>query len=449
MSKYPRTGKRGAPQAFARKLFEILSHESPSVISWSESGDSFFIHDVEEFVNNVLLKYFRHQKFSSFQRQLNLYGFRKVHKGPDTGGYTHQFFKRGRPELLDVIRRSPQSSSRSRSSRQRQPSYDDENEAEEEEESREEDDEDAYSNPSEQTPSCMSSLTTYFVSTGAYNTRAARAAGIPPPPSYDDVLKADLGMSTGVQPGAQRLKRGLSDEHTCEQPPQQIQKPQCTAATTASTSTPASVTAAAPPGLMCFSTMNFNATLFSDDVFHKQLQEMDEYNGPFDFSSDHEWIEPVKEDSAGVDKVGQQLSSFHFPAGVEQYYGGATGQPQQAQSQPLFQHLQQPQQPPQKLPRPAFNRVLSTQSQEWDIDNSLANEIDFDEILALADPGPLPAAHPIGYRASYPVVKAEAVSAYPAHGARVSPRSTQHGTANTRPLPSVPCVPVSFYSPQR
>lgn len=59
MSKYPRTGKRGAPQAFARKLYEILLNESPAVIAWSESGDSFFIHDIDEFVNNVLLKYFR------------------------------------------------------------------------------------------------------------------------------------------------------------------------------------------------------------------------------------------------------------------------------------------------------------------------------------------------------------------------------------------------------
>lgn len=376
------------------------------------------------------------QKFSSFQRQLNLYGFRKVHKGPDTGGYTHQFFKRGEPELLDVIRRSPQSSSRGRSSRQRQPSYDDDNEPDEEDEDeREEDDDELYSNASEQAPSCMSSLTTYFVSTGAYNTRAAAAAAgtLPPPPSYDDVLKADLGMSTGVQPSYQRLKRGLSDEHLAEQPPQQMQKPP---------SSPPPVETSQPTGLMCFSNMNFNATLFSDEVFHKQLLAMEEYNGPFDFSSDYEWSEQVPEESSGVDTVGQQLSSFHFAPMAEQTFDAGYSQPQQPQQ------LQQQQQF-QPLPRPAFNRILSTQSQEWDIDNSLANEIDFDEILAMPEPLPLPAATPLGYRASYPVVKAEPVPAYPAQGSRFSPRSSQRGASSTRPLPSVPYVPLSFYSSQR
>ena len=91
---FPRTGRRGAPQAFARKLHMILCEEPDDVICWTTSGQGFMIYNLDKFVTNVLLKYFRHQKFSSFQRQLNLYGFKKVHKGKDTGSYAHPHFLR-------------------------------------------------------------------------------------------------------------------------------------------------------------------------------------------------------------------------------------------------------------------------------------------------------------------------------------------------------------------
>ena len=78
---YPRTGKRGVPQQFPRRLYEMLESEatlssaSPNetfVISWSESGKAFRIIDIDVFANTVLPKYFRTKKFSSFQRNLNL-----------------------------------------------------------------------------------------------------------------------------------------------------------------------------------------------------------------------------------------------------------------------------------------------------------------------------------------------------------------------------------------
>ena len=78
---YPRTGKRGVPQQFPRRLYEMLEGEaklaeaSPNekfVISWSESGKAFRILDVELFATTVLPRYFRTKKFSSFQRNLNL-----------------------------------------------------------------------------------------------------------------------------------------------------------------------------------------------------------------------------------------------------------------------------------------------------------------------------------------------------------------------------------------
>ena len=78
---YPRTGKRGVPQQFPRRLYEMLQSETklieasadhPRIIFWSESGKAFRIADVSEFSATILPKYFRTKKFSSFQRNLNL-----------------------------------------------------------------------------------------------------------------------------------------------------------------------------------------------------------------------------------------------------------------------------------------------------------------------------------------------------------------------------------------
>mmetsp|Transcript_33137 Transcript_33137/g.42546 ORF Transcript_33137/g.42546 Transcript_33137/m.42546 type:complete len:456 (+) Transcript_33137:192-1559(+) len=111
--KYPRTGKRGAPQAFARKLFQILEEDDTDTIAWNDIGDAFFIKHPERFLEEVLMKHFRHDKFPSFQRQLNLYGFRKITRGPYTGAYAHQYFRRGQPELLDMVLRKSQTPTKS------------------------------------------------------------------------------------------------------------------------------------------------------------------------------------------------------------------------------------------------------------------------------------------------------------------------------------------------
>ena len=77
---YPRTGKRGVPQQFPRRLYEMLQAEAElettphhqQIISWSDSGRAFRIFNVGLFAEQILPKYFRTNKFSSFQRNLNL-----------------------------------------------------------------------------------------------------------------------------------------------------------------------------------------------------------------------------------------------------------------------------------------------------------------------------------------------------------------------------------------
>ena len=81
--------------AFPIRLYSILEMEDPSIIGWSHSGVAFRVKDVDRFREETLPRYFRHQKITSFQRQLNLYGFIRIQKGDDLGCYAHPLFVKG------------------------------------------------------------------------------------------------------------------------------------------------------------------------------------------------------------------------------------------------------------------------------------------------------------------------------------------------------------------
>ena len=44
-----------------------------NVISWSDDGKHFTVHDVNRFTTDVMPEHFSHANFSSFVRQLNSY----------------------------------------------------------------------------------------------------------------------------------------------------------------------------------------------------------------------------------------------------------------------------------------------------------------------------------------------------------------------------------------
>ena len=99
---YTRKKTGGVSTPFPEKLMEMLSRESStnsSIVSWLPHGRAFIVRKPKEFSEDIMHKYFRQTKITSFQRQLNLYGFRRLTQGPDTGAYYHEMFLRGRMQL--------------------------------------------------------------------------------------------------------------------------------------------------------------------------------------------------------------------------------------------------------------------------------------------------------------------------------------------------------------
>lgn len=106
----PHRRRGGVSVAFPLKLHAVLDQVEADglahVISWQPHGRCFVVHRPKEFVDHVMPKYFRQSKLTSFQRQLNLYGFARLTRGADAGGYYHELFLRGRVFLCKRMTRT-------------------------------------------------------------------------------------------------------------------------------------------------------------------------------------------------------------------------------------------------------------------------------------------------------------------------------------------------------
>ena len=84
--------------SFPSKLFDMLKRTEEDgqshIISFLPHGKAFRVHKPDQFVREVLPRYFNTSRMASFQKQLGVYGFKRIKEGLDQGAIAREYFHR-------------------------------------------------------------------------------------------------------------------------------------------------------------------------------------------------------------------------------------------------------------------------------------------------------------------------------------------------------------------
>ncbi|GFH55781.1 hypothetical protein CTEN210_12257 [Chaetoceros tenuissimus] len=120
---YVQRSGAGGGLPFPVKLFVLLKYidlKEPhlkAIFSWNHHGRSFKIHDLNNFRQIILSRFFPKCSYETFRRQLNFWGFKRrtrdlVPEQPEYGSYYNEKFLRSKDYLCRLIERKKYSNRR-------------------------------------------------------------------------------------------------------------------------------------------------------------------------------------------------------------------------------------------------------------------------------------------------------------------------------------------------